>query len=130
MKQSCALIGNGVCVNPEKYVVVYESDTLPVESGSKIPEIDILFTNIPLQYFSVASQDKREVKNPFDDIMTIVKDKKPQAVILENVSGMPLYREGRTFKDMCKAMNDAGYIVSQEHDMQSGRFYVKAERMK
>ncbi len=129
MKQRCALVGNGVSVNQEKYVVVYESETLPLENGPEVPEFDILFTNIPLQLFSVASKDRGGVRNPFDEIMTIVKEKRPKTVVLENVSGMPLYREGRTFKDMCMVMNDAGYIVSQEHDKQSGRFFVRAERM-
>lgn len=129
MKQKCAVVGTVDKVNPEKYVVVYESETLPLGNGPEIPEIDILFANIPLQVFSVASRGKESVRNPFDEIMTIVKDKRPKSVVLENVSGMPLYREGRTFKDMCKVMNDAGYVVSQEHDKQSGRFYVRAERI-
>ncbi len=129
MKQRCALVGNGVSVNPEKYVVVYESETLPLENGSRIPDIDILFTNIPLQTFSTASKDKGDVITPFDAIMTVVKEKKPKTVVLENVSGLPLYREGRTFKRMCDIMNDAGYTVSQKNDVQSGRFYIMAELM-
>lgn len=129
MKQKCAVVGTVDKVNPEKYVVVYESKTLPLENGSRIPDIDILFTNIPIQTFSTASQNKEDVITPFDAIMTVVKEKKPNTVVLENVSGLPLYREGRTFKRMCDVMNDAGYVVSQEHDKQSGRFFVRAERM-
>lgn len=129
MKQKCVLVGNVNCVNPEKYAVVYSSKTLPLENGSDIPDFDILFTNIPLQTFSTASKNKGEVITPFDAIMTVVKEKKPKTVVLENVSGLPLYREGRTFKKMCEVMNDVGYTVSQKNDTQSGRFYVMAERM-
>lgn len=129
MKQKCAVVGTVNKVNQEKYVVVYESETLPLENGSRIPDIDILFTNISLQTFSTASKDKGDVITPFDAIMTVVKEKKPKTVVLENVSGLLLYQEGRTFKRMCEVMNDAGYKVSQENDTQSGLFYVRAERM-
>lgn len=129
MKQKCAVVGTVNKVNQEKYVVVYESETLPLENGSRIPDIDILFTNISLQTFSTASKEKGDVITPFDAIMTVVKEKKPKTVVLENVSGLLLYQEGRTFKRMCEVMNDAGYKVSKGNDTQSGLFYVRAERM-
>ena len=102
---------------------------MPLENGSRIPDIDILFTTIPLQTFSAASKNKEDVITPFDAIMTVVKEKKPKTVVLENVSGLPLYQEGRTFKRMCEVMKGAEYKVSQENDTQSGRFYVRVERM-
>jgi len=129
MKQACALVGDVNNINSEKYFVVYSSKTLPLENGTDIPDFDILFTNIPLQTFSTASKSKDDVITPFEAIMAVVKMKNPKTVVLENVSGLPLYREGRTFKRMCDVMNDAGYSVSQKNDTQSGRFYVMAERM-
>ncbi len=126
MKKKCALLGYVTVANREEYEVVYESTVNLVEDVADVPDFEVLYAGVPVQSFSVAGKGKVILINPFDDLMKLIVAKKPELIVLENVSGLQLYRNGETLRNMRKALNDAGYTVSQEKDSFSRRFFVKA----
>lgn len=83
-----------------------------------IPDFDILLAGFPCQPFS--SIGKREGFNHptqgtlFYDVERILKEKKPIAFMLENVSGLRNHDGGRTFKIILKSLKKLGYEVFDE----------------
>jgi DNA (cytosine-5)-methyltransferase 1 len=79
-----------------------------------IPNFDILLAGFPCQPFSQAGH-----KNGFNDtrgtlffeIERILKDKKPQAFLLENVKGLKGHDQGRTFQIIIDSLEAIGYSV-------------------
>ena len=74
-----------------------------------IPSHDILVGGFPCQAFSIAGVSKnnsmgrghgfKHVKGHlFFDILRILKSKKPQAFLLENVSNLPHHEKGKTWQ--------------------------------
>lgn len=125
-KQRCALLGKVTIIMPENYEVVYEGTVCLVEPVEAIPDFEILYAGIPVQSFSVAGKGKIRVINPLDELLKLVKVKKPTLVVLENVCGLQLYNKGETLRRIRSELRDAGYCVSQEKDMVTGRFFVRA----
>ena len=85
--------------------------------SSDIPEHDVLIGGFPCQSFSTVNP----TKDPFDDranlykqMVRIAKDKHPKAFIAENVKGLMTLHKGTIFKKICKAFEDAGYILSHK----------------
>ena len=78
----------------------------------KIPKHNILVAGFPCQAFSHAGlkkgfQDTRGTL--FFDIARILKHKKPEAFLLENVKGLRGHDKGRTLKTIIKTLNELGY---------------------
>ena len=80
-----------------------------------IPDCDILIGGFPCQSFSTVNP----TKDPFDDranlykqMVRIVKDKQPKVFIAENVKGLMTLHDGKIFKKVCKAFEDAGYTLT------------------
>lgn len=81
---------------------------------SSIPEHDILLGGFPCQAFSIIGK-----MNGFDDtrgtlffnIASILKEKKPQAFMLENVKQLKSHDKGNTFKIIIKTLEELGYKV-------------------
>lgn len=84
--------------------------------ASKIPDFDILFGGFPCQAFSICGLQKGFADNTrgtlFFDIARIVKEKQPQAFILENVKNLASHDNGKTLKIIFEVLRDElGYHV-------------------
>lgn len=126
MKQKCALLGNVTGINRELYNIVYEGTVSLVEEVDAIPEFEVLFAGIPVQSFLVAGKGAVKEMNPFNDLMSVIRVRRPNKVVIENVYALQLYQKGRMLERIKNALVNEGYKVSQEKDLQTRRFYVNA----
>lgn len=81
-----------------------------------IPDFDLLFAGFPCQAFSICGLQKGFEDNTkgtlFFDIARIIKEKKPNAFVLENVKNLVSHDGGRTFKTIIRALSEElGYFV-------------------
>ena len=81
---------------------------------SDIPDHDILLAGFPCQPFSIAGKglgfaDTRGTL--FFNIEAILKAKKPQAFLLENVKRLTTHDNGRTFNVIIDKLKNLGYTV-------------------
>lgn len=81
---------------------------------STLPDFDFLLSGFPCQAFSQAGlglgfQDTRGTL--FFNIAEILKEKKPQGFVLENVEGLVNHDNGKTFKIIKNSLKDLGYSV-------------------
>jgi len=79
-----------------------------------IPDHDILFAGFPCQPFSIIGQMKglNDTRGTlFFDIARIIKAKKPDAFILENVKQLVGHDNGNTLKVIIKSLLELGYHV-------------------
>lgn len=81
-------------------------------STNEIPDFDILCAGFPCQAFSAAGKrqgfaDTRGTM--FFEVERILRDKKPQGFILENVEGLVNHDGGRTLKVITQRLRDLGY---------------------
>ena len=79
-----------------------------------IPDFDILLGGFPCQAFSIAGrkggfEDTRGTL--FFDVANILKHKRPEAFLLENVKGLVMHRGGRTLATILGVLDDLGYSV-------------------
>lgn len=84
-------------------------------STSDIPDFDVLLGGFPCQPFSICGKKKgfEDTRGTlFFDICRIIKDKKPKAIVLENVQHLTKHDKGRTFKIIIETLQDLGYNVS------------------
>lgn len=83
----------------------------------ELPDFDILTGGFPCQSFSLAGLRKgfEDTKNKKGQmifyIYELLKEKKPQFVVLENVKGLLSHNGGKTFKDVFRLLAMAGYYV-------------------
>lgn len=81
-----------------------------------IPEFDLLFGGFPCQAFSICGlmkgfEDKTR-GTLFFDIARIIKERKPQAFVLENVKNLASHDGGRTLQTILETLRDElGYHV-------------------
>lgn len=81
----------------------------------KIPDFDIVLAGFPCQAFSIAGkrggfEDTRGTL--FFDVARIIKEKRPQAFLLENVKGLVNHRGGKTLATILNVLeNDLGYYT-------------------
>lgn len=90
------------------------ADICNVES-TEIPDCDVVIGGFPCQSFSTVNP----TKDPFDNranlykqMVRIVKEKQPLVFIAENVKGLMTLHQGKIFKRVCEAFEDAGYTLS------------------
>jgi DNA (cytosine-5)-methyltransferase 1 len=90
------------------------ADLAKVKS-SDLPDFDILLGGFPCQPFSIAGYRRGFLDTGrgdlFFEIIRILKDKKPQAVFLENVKNLKTHDKERTFKIISDALEDLGYHI-------------------
>ena len=91
-----------------------------------IPDHDILLAGFPCQPFSIAGVSKKnslgrkhgfldETQGTlFFDIARIIKEKQPQAFLLENVKNLRSHDQGKTFIIIKKVLEELGYTVYSE----------------
>ena len=83
--------------------------------AADIPDFDMLFAGFPCQPFSIIGDRKgfNETRGTlFFDIARILKEKQPQAFVLENVKGLRGHNKGKTLDTILKVLKeDLGYCV-------------------
>lgn len=82
-----------------------------------IPDHDLLVGGFPCQPFSGSGSrggmdDVRGVL--FREIARVLRDKRPRAFLLENVRGLLLHEDGRTFTIIRTELEDCGYVLYWE----------------
>ena len=86
---------------------------------SDIPQHDILCAGFPCQPFSKARQrrngDNAELSNLYQEIIKIIKYRKPKYVLLENVPDLLKHDGGDTWSDIREKLRGAGYEVEDPH---------------
>ncbi len=117
----------------EKARITYQAnfDELPAGDIKKIkpaeiPSHDVLAAGFPCQPFSLAGISKKESMNrpvgfkdpeqgrSFFQILKIVKEKKPKAILLENVKHLRNHNRGKTYKTIERSLKKLGYDVHDE----------------
>ena len=91
----------------------YCSDARNIDTNT-MPDFDLLCAGFPCQPFSQAGERKG-----FDDtrgtlffeIARVVRAKRPQYLLLENVPGLLTHDKGRTFCTILSTLNELGYHV-------------------
>ena len=87
-------------------------DIAEIDSGS-LPEFDFLTGGFPCQPFSIAGYRKgfndKGRGDLFFEIIRILKDRKPQAFLLENVKNLATHDKGGTLELILQELKDAGY---------------------
>ena len=99
-------------------------------NAETLPDFDLLVGGFPCQSFSIAGK-----RGGFDDtrgtlffeIARICKDKKPRAILLENVKGLLSHDNGNTFKTIIATLDDLGYDL-QWQVLNSKNFGVPQNR--
>lgn len=90
-------------------------DITKVDAES-IPDFDLLFGGFPCQAFSICGlmkgfEDKTR-GTLFFDIARIIKEKQPQAFVLENVKNLASHDGGKTLQTILETLRDElGYHV-------------------
>src|SRR5690625_1633728 len=82
-----------------------------------IPDHDLLVGGFPCQSFSVAGKRAGfdDVRGTlFFEIARIAEEKKPKALLLENVKGLVNHDKGNTLDAMLTLLNDIGYVKDFE----------------
>lgn len=89
-------------------------DITEIPAG-EIPNFDILFAGFPCQPFSYAGQlqgfEDETRGTLFFDILRILKEKQPQAFLLENVKGLKSHARGNTMRTVLHHLEELEYTV-------------------
>lgn len=114
-----------------------DGDITTVDAAS-IPDHDILVGGFPCQPFSIAGVSKKNsLGRPtgfqdktqgtlFFDVCRILKKKRPEAFMLENVKNLVSHDHGKTFKVICEALTELNY--SFFYKVIDGQMYVPQHR--
>ena len=95
--------------NDHKYV----GDIIKLKNKD-IPKHDVLIAGFPCQPYSIAGLRKGladERGQVFNDILRIIKSKKPKVFLLENVKGITTHDSGETFKYIIDRLEKIGYHI-------------------
>lgn len=83
-----------------------------------VPEHDILCAGFPCQPFSKAGEqagfDCPTNGSLFDEVLRIIRYRKPEYVILENVPNLRTHDEGRTWASIKQDLKRSGYAVDEQ----------------
>lgn len=115
--------------SPVSFNDIKELKTKDIEST--IPNHDILMAGFPCQPFSHAG-----LKQGFDDtrgtlffdILRILKIKKPQSFLLENVNHLKGHDNGRTLKIILRRLRSLGYYVPEPQTLNAKHFGLPQNR--
>lgn len=99
----------------ENYGIYPEGDITKINIDN-IPDFNILCAGFPCQPFSRAGKKEgfvdKDRGNLFYCVLDIVKKKKPDQIILENVKNLLYIDNGNTFKTIINELEKQGYNVS------------------
>lgn len=90
---------------------LFESDITKINEKN-IPDFDILCAGFPCQAFSLAGKQKgfSDTRGTiFFDIHRILKEKRPDFFLLENVKNLKSHDKGNTFLTICNSLDDINY---------------------
>jgi len=101
-----------------------------------LPQFDILLGGFPCQAFSIAGyrkgfKDDKGRGNLFFRIAEILEERKPIALLLENVKNLKGHDKGKTFKIIKKTLEDLGYTIKTKvlNTMTHGNLPQNRERI-
>jgi DNA (cytosine-5)-methyltransferase 1 len=80
----------------------------------EIPEHDILFAGFPCQAFSICGSQKgfEDTRGTlFFDIARILKAKRPEVLVLENVKQLVSHNQGKTLERILETLENLGYQI-------------------
>ena len=83
-------------------------------TNDEIPEHDILLAGFPCQPFSIIGNGKGFADTRgtlFFEIERIIRDKKPEAFLLENVKQLVKHNNGKTFQVILSKLKEMGYFI-------------------
>jgi len=92
----------------------YPAGDITLVDEHDVPDHDILFAGFPCQPFSIIGNGKgfEDTRGTlFFDIARILKAKRPNAFVLENVKRLVGHNQGKTIKKILSVLNDLGYTV-------------------
>lgn len=123
------------------YDLNFPDAKLVVEDITKIheddlPEFDFILGGFPCQAFSIAGyrhgfDDMKGRGNLFLDIARIIKARKPQGFLLENVKNLKSHDGGNTFKVIKETLENLGYHIKYKvlNSMEYGNVPQNRERI-
>ncbi len=123
------------------YDLNFNQAKLVVEDLTKIhendlPEFDYLLGGFPCQAFSIAGyrqgfEDMKGRGNLFFDIARILKARKPEGFLLENVKNLKTHDGGNTFKVITETLEALGYHIKYRvlNSMEYGNVPQNRERI-
>jgi DNA (cytosine-5)-methyltransferase 1 len=101
-----------------------------------IPKFDILLGGFPCQAFSIAGyqkgfKDEKGRGNLFFRIADILQERKPQAILLENVKNLKGHDNGKTYKIIKDTLESIGYNIKTKilNSMEHGNVPQNRERI-
>jgi DNA (cytosine-5)-methyltransferase 1 len=101
-----------------------------------LPEFDFLLAGFPCQAFSIAGyrqgfNDEKGRGNLFFDIARILKERKPEGFLLENVKNLKTHDNGNTFKVIEETLRGLGYFLKIKimNSMEYGNIPQNRERI-
>jgi|SRR5690625_3141431 len=100
-----------------------EGDITQIDAKD-VPDHDLLVGGFPCQSFSVAGKRKgfEDTRGTlFFEIARIAKEKRPKALLLENVKGLVNHDKGRTLDVMIETLNEIGYVV--DFDVLNSKYF-------
>lgn len=111
---------NEIDINCEKtykknFGVGFDSKDIFEINPSDLPDFDMICAGFPCQPFSVAGKElgfKDSRGTVFFSLLSVIKEKKPQIIFLENVPNLLRHDKGRTFRVITKNLADVGYTIS------------------
>lgn len=102
----------------ETYNANFNENNIPLDitavDEKQVPDFDILMAGFPCQPFSQAGLGKgfNDARGTlYFDIERIVLEKKPRAILLENVKRLKTHDNGNTLKVIKKSLENAGYRI-------------------
>ena len=111
-------------------------DVWKIYVKKEIPDFDVLAAGFPCQAFSIAGnqigfRDSKTGGNLFFKIAQVLRIKKPQAFMLENVKNLKNHHKGNTFKVIGSTLKKMGYHVKSEvlNSMTHGNLPQNRERI-
>lgn len=118
---------------PDSKMVVEDIKKIGLED---IPEFDFLLAGFPCQAFSIAGHrqgfnDAKGRGNLFFDLAEIIRVKKPEGFLLENVKNLKTHDGGNTFKVIKKELMNMGYSLKVKvmNSMDYGNIPQNRERI-
>jgi DNA (cytosine-5)-methyltransferase 1 len=101
-----------------------------------LPDFDFILAGFPCQAFSIAGyrqgfKDEKGRGNLFFDIARMIKAKKPEGFLLENVKNLKSHDGGKTFSVIEKTLQDLGYYMKTKvlNSMEYGNIPQNRERI-
>ena len=125
----------------DTYDLNFKKSKLIVEDIQKIgiddlPDFDFLLGGFPCQAFSIAGyrqgfNDEKGRGNLFFDIVRILKARKPEGFLLENVKNLKSHNNGKTFKVIEEALKNLNYFIKIKvlNSMEYGNIPQNRERI-